>query len=266
MTSRFVLHKEWHVRQAGISLVELMVSMTVSLILLLALYLIFMTTKLSQQSESGLAQMQDDQRMAMTLISQMIQSAGYYSNRMNSGRESLFPAIAASSQQLPFSAGQFISGTAGNTNTPDVIGVRFQIGTNESATNDGVVNCLGATDPAVYSNVITVDTASLQLTCSINGQQPAVAVAGGKRASGTAGTAIACNSVGYQGISNLKFQYGYDAGGSGSVTQYLAASGVTDWAAVRSVKVALTMLYCTRQGVLPTQVSISRVVFVPNQL
>ncbi|WP_293761988.1 PilW family protein [uncultured Aquitalea sp.] len=266
MSGRYLLCKGRRARQAGISMVELMVSLTISLILLLALYSIFMTTRLSQQSENGLAQMQEDQRMAMTIISQMIQSAGYYSNRMSSGRDSLFPVIASSSQQLPFSVGQFISGRAGDANTPDVIGVRFQIGTNENAASDGVVNCLGATDPAVYSNVITVDAASLQLTCSVNGQQPAVAVAGGKRANGMAGAAIPCKNAGYQGISNLKLQYGYDASGSGSVTQYLAASGVTDWAAVRSVKVALTTLYCQRQGVLPAAVTISRVVFVPNQL
>ncbi len=261
MSGRYLLCKGRRARQAGISMVELMVSLTISLILLLALYSIFMTTRLSQQSENGLAQMQEDQRMAMTIISQMIQSAGYYSNRLSTSRENLFPASAQYS--VP---GQFITGSTGaSASAPDTVGVRFQVGTDENGVNDGVVNCLGATDANVYSNLLTVDPLALQLTCSVNGG-PAVALAGGRRASGTAGAAVPCNSVGYEGISNLKLQYGYDSQLSKSVTQYAAASSGFNWAAVYSVKVTLTMLYCARQGALPTQVSVSRAVLVPNQL
>lgn len=270
MSGRYLLGKGWRARQAGISMVELMVSLTISLILLLALYSIFMTTRLSQQSENGLAQMQEDQRMAMTIISQMIQSAGYYPDRITSSRDSLFQAIASGPQQPPFLVSQFISGRDSTSNNPAVIGVRFKIGPDENNHDDNVINCLGSTASGVYSNVITVDTSSLQLTCAINGDQ-AVPVVGGKRASGTAGAAIPCNNAGYLGISNLDLRYGTTsttaaASNTRSVSQYLAASEVKDWSAVRSVKVMLTTLYCTRQGILPAQAQISRVVFVPNQL
>ena len=77
-TQRRTLASRRHNR--GMTLIELMVAITVGLFLLLAMYAIFVSFKLTSQSQNGLAQMQDDQRMSMTILSQIAQSAGYFGN------------------------------------------------------------------------------------------------------------------------------------------------------------------------------------------
>jgi type IV pilus assembly protein PilW len=64
--------------QRGLTLIEMMVAMTIGLVFLLALSALFLSFKQTSQGQHGIAQMQDDQRMAMTILSQVIQSAGYF--------------------------------------------------------------------------------------------------------------------------------------------------------------------------------------------
>lgn len=245
----------------GMTLIELMVAITVGLFLLLAMYAIFVSFKLTSQSQNGLAQMQDDQRMSMTILSQIAQSAGYFGNVQTQLVNTALLADNSTVSGVSFSAGQALFGTdSGSATAPDTLYIRFQ-----SLQNDGVLNCLGNTNTAsagtvTYINQLAVASSTLQLTCGINGAaaQPIVG--------GLASPVTTCPSIGYRGISNIQFLYGVDPGNTGSVTQYVTAGSVTNWLNVRSLRATLSMQYCGQIGAAPVTISFPRFIFLPNQI
>ncbi|SUX39248.1 PilW family protein [Chromobacterium violaceum] len=197
-------------RQRGSGLIEVMVAIAIGLALLGILTMIFSSVRLTKTSQSGLAQLQDNQRTAMTLISSIVQSAGYYPN----------PQTQTAAQALPagngFAAGQSIIGTSGASGAPDTLSVRFA-----SQVNDNTLNCNGAGgNGQIYINQFAVN-GSKQLTCAVNG--------------GTAQVLV-------DGVSGMKVLYGVDETGAGSTTHYYPASSLPAGAAVRSVWVTLTMI------------------------
>src|ERR1700685_920534 len=62
----------------GFTLLELMIAMTIGLFLAGALITVVQTNKTVFLNQNQLEQMQDSARMAMTLMSNVIQSAGYF--------------------------------------------------------------------------------------------------------------------------------------------------------------------------------------------
>lgn len=64
-------------RQAGLTLVELMVAMLLSLMLLSGVITVFQANKVTFYTQEGLAQLQENGRMALALISRDIRNAGY---------------------------------------------------------------------------------------------------------------------------------------------------------------------------------------------
>ncbi|WP_276608565.1 MULTISPECIES: prepilin-type N-terminal cleavage/methylation domain-containing protein [Aquitalea] len=259
--SRLLSSKRY--RSHGFTLIEMMVAMTIGLVFLLALSALFLSFRKTSQGQGGIAQMQDDQRMAMTILSQVIQSAGYFPNPASATLATALSADSSTVSGVSFSAGQVVYGVdSGVSSTPDTLYVRYQ-----SAQNDGVVNCQGGSNAssttATYINQLSASATTQQLTCGLNGAT-AVGVVGGLNPS----SASICTSVGYVGISNVKFLYGFDASQSGSVTRYASAGVVTSssaWPYVYSVKPVITQLYCFQQGVAPQSVTFSQTISLPNQ-
>ncbi len=64
----------------GFTLIELMIALLVGLFLLGALLTIVQANKQVFGNQNLLAQVQDNERMAMTMITDVVQSAGYFSN------------------------------------------------------------------------------------------------------------------------------------------------------------------------------------------
>ncbi|MBT2867518.1 PilW family protein [Chromobacterium violaceum] len=198
-------------RQRGSGLIEVMVAIAIGLALLGILTMIFSSVRLTKTSQSGLAQLQDNQRTAMTLISSIVQSAGYYPN----------PQTQTAAQALPagngFLAGQSIIG--GTSGASDTLSVRFA-----TLSGDTVLNCNGSSNASgngqVYINQFAVNSSN-QLTCAVNG--------------GTAQVLV-------DGVSGMKVLYGVDEAGAGSTTHYYPASSLPAGAVVRSVWVTLTMI------------------------
>src|SRR5882724_10561988 len=115
----------------GFSIIELAVAMAVSVFLLAGLFSIMQSTHNSSDSERLLAQLQDDERIAMTLIGGVVESAGYYSSALNVPLATALPVSAT----FP-TAGQAV---AGGTNAQgDTITLRYQ-----ANQVDGVLNCQG---------------------------------------------------------------------------------------------------------------------------
>ncbi|OHX18978.1 PilW family protein [Chromobacterium sphagni] len=222
-------------RQAGSGLIEVMVAITIGLFLLSMLIIIFSSTELTENNENGLAQLQDNQRTAMTIINSIVQSAGYYPSPQSQTAAAALPAAGV------FAAGQSIAGTAG---PPDTLSIRFA-----TAPNDSVLNCNGNGNSGsanqVYVNLFAINSGN-QLTCSVNGGSAQVLV---------------------DGVSNISVLYGVDGSGNGSVNHYYNAAGLPAGATVRSVRVTLTMVnpLAAKPG-QPASVTMSWLIGLMNQL
>ena len=150
-------------RQRGYSLIELMVAMVLAVFLLAGLFTIFQGTRHTSTEQTELAQLQDNERLAMTILTDVIQQAGYYPNPATNSQTDALPVDGA---RFP-TAGQGVSGSSNNATQGDNLVVRYA--TNQS---DGVLNCVGVSNTAgpnglVYTQTFQINT-SQQLTCQPN--------------------------------------------------------------------------------------------------
>ena len=226
--------------QRGFTLVELMVAVGIALFLLYGLVTIvqgFRRTSLDQQS---LAQLQDQQRFAMTVLTDVIQAGGYFPDPTTWTPTTSLPAAA------PFGQGQPFTGTHGAVAPGDTIGVRYR-----TAQNDGVINCIGGTNTVTPTHLYTNSFRVLagQLQCALDGAAPVPLVSG---------------------VTNMTIYYGVKrnfAVTDYNVDTYLTADQMlnTDWDNVSSVRVVLTFtnpLYKGPGGGQQPTVTFDRVVEV----
>lgn len=211
--------------QAGFTLIELMVAIALALFIVAGLSVLFVNMKITFTSQDQQAQVQDSQRLAMTMLTTTIQSAGYFIDPINNTQASALPASTVNNPDgTSFSASQGIggtSGTVGPSGSSDTLNVRYQ-----TASGDGVMNCLGGNNPSTStSSVVWVNSfsvnASNELTCAVNG-----------------GTAVALVS----NVAQMNLVYGVDTSGDGAVDTYLSASAITSanlWGNVHSAKLTL---------------------------
>jgi type IV pilus assembly protein PilW len=238
--------------QAGLTLVELLVALLIGLFLLGGLMTLVQDNRRSFASQNQLSQLQDNERLAMTIISDVIQAAGYFPNPTLNTASSAIPAVGT------LAAGQPLAGTYNGTAPGDSITVQY-------ATNsgDGILNCSGNSNTSggvvAYSNVFSVVNGQLQ--CALT------STPGGTVTYPLVGTATGVGD----GIIvyNLSILYGIGAGNN--VTEYVNATGVTNWSNVVSMQVSLTFqnpLWSATnigQGTQPQYLTVQRVVDVMNQ-
>src|SRR5208282_1564435 len=95
------LHKQFCApAQRGFTLIEILVALTIGLFLLGALLIIVQTNRAVFGNQSQLAQLQDAERMAMTVMADVIQSAGYFPDPTTNTLTTTLTAVA------PFASGQ----------------------------------------------------------------------------------------------------------------------------------------------------------------
>jgi type IV pilus assembly protein PilW len=207
-------------RQRGFTIVELMVTLAIALFLLGGLVTIVQNVRASYSQQQALVQLQDQQRFAITLLTDVIQAGGYYDNPVNDTVVSALPAVAPS-----FGSGQAFFGTQGGAAPAagDTISVRFR-----TAQNDGIINCTGGSNTAfgpnhVYTNTFDVN-ANGQLECSLDGAAAVPLVSG------------VVNLQIYYGVKRLVPATDYN------VDTYAQANAMqaTDWSQISSVRVIVT--------------------------
>jgi type IV pilus assembly protein PilW len=212
-------------RQRGYSLIELSVAMLIAIFLLGGLFSILQTTRNASNSQTALAQLQDNERMAMTLLTQTIQNAGYFPNPLGQTAVLAFPSDSAFA-----TAGQVLTGGTNSMShgIGQTITVRYQ-----TESTGVVLGCLGAVDTPINSSheyqlfvqgdAPTYKTSSLY--CSVDG-----------------GTAVQL----VPNVSNIAFTYGVDTTGGANtlngVTAYIPTANMnsTYWTNVYSVSIQLT--------------------------
>lgn len=215
--------------ERGFTFVEIMVAIALGLFLIGGLLTLVQAMRRTATNQSGLSQLQDNERMAMQLITDVVQSTGYFTSPLTNSAASSF-LIGTYGPAVFTYGGQALVGnyTAG---IPDVITNRYQ--TAGTTVGDNAINCTGNSSaaPASFVNQITVDTTKNYLTCQlwVNGGNP---------------TTVAL----VPGITGMSVLYGVETGNglaSNSVDTYLTADLVTAgslWPQVRSVQVTLTFV------------------------
>jgi len=228
-------------RQRGLSLIELMIGVVLALFLVGGVAVIEQSMRGAYGDQASLNQLQDNERLAMTLMNDVIQAAGYFPNPTSNTAASVFPASGSFSQQQ-----QVITGTTGASPPGDTISVRYSTDGTE-----GLLDCTGSTVTAPGNLTYTFAITSGALTCSVNG-----------------GTAIPLVT----GVTNMTVLYGVKTGtgnSTPSIDTYLSANQMTTsnwWTTVRSVRVSITFTNpLANQAHQPATMQISRVINLNSQ-
>lgn len=227
-------------RVRGFTLLELMIALTIGIFLLGALMIIVQTNRTVFGNQNKLAQLHDSERMAMTMLTDVIQSAGYFPDPTINTQAGTFLAVA------PFGGGESINGLSAAGPPVDQISVRYM-----TASGDGILNCSGLPNtsgsPQIYVNKFQI--INNQLVCTMNTQQ--------------------YNLV--SGVTNMEIWYGvkYNVATAGNdADTYMTASQIVGlWSSVVNVMVKLTLINPLYDGTpkQPQFVTIQRVIGVMNQ-
>lgn len=205
--------------QRGLTLIELMIAVTIGLVIMLGLTVVFLRVKDAANTHDGLAQLQDDERMALTLLTSSIQTAAYFPDPLTHQASDANTLPAANTSQGSFAAGQGIVGTSPAAPASHTLTTRYV-----SAGGDGLMDCLGQTRTSrtTITNLYTVSAAA-GLGCSVD--------------DGTTTTTLIST------VGALSVLYGTDGSGSGNADRYLTASAVTAaslWPRVKTARLTLT--------------------------
>ncbi len=241
-----------------------MIALLIGVFLLGALLTIVQANKQVFVGQNLAAQLQDNERMSMTMMADVIESAGYFTNPFQNGNPFNPPAppwnlTGAGATPWP-SPLQFISGVYNAAPPGDQITVLTWTNTgaapNGNPSDLNILNCsgLGNTTGGILAVAETFEVLNGQLICIMNGQQY---------------TLVGDANV---KVTNLSVLYGVktSATAGNNVDTYMTATQVgtlaNPWTQVISVLVTLTFTnpaYATGQG---TQyVSIQRVIGLMNQ-
>jgi type IV pilus assembly protein PilW len=216
----------------GMSLISLMIALTIGAFLLAGLFTLWLQTRNTLNAQGSLAQLQDNERMALTVMANTVQDSGYYPIAENYGASPPSPTLtsanafpASSASTYSFAAGQYITGTYGGGTASDTVAVRYM--------SDGnALDCLGQLQPnlVLVTNTYTVNTQGY-LTCAVT-----ATTSGGTTTNTSAMPVVS-------GVSLFTAYYGVDPNNTGSATEYMTATEVASsnyWPYVRSVKLQLT--------------------------
>ena len=197
------------------TLIEIMVALAVTSFLLIGLFTIVQTMLLVSNNQSSVSQLQDNERLAMTRMGDVIQQAGYFTAPTTHIRPVACCAptsVAIGTQTVTFAADQAIFGMHAATPAPqDTITVRYYAGS-----TDNLVNCDGtiSVPVGIIYNTFAID-ANGNLTCRLS------TVIGGVTIIGNPVILVA-------GIKDMVILYGVNTSGisSNPVDSYITASSM----------------------------------------
>jgi type IV pilus assembly protein PilW len=203
--------------QAGFTLVELMVAMTLGMVLMVVISNVFVASKESYRTTEDMSRLQENARFAVTHLGRVLRMASYVDD----------PTAVSVTRASIFGAAPAVTGTEGGGTVSDSVTVRYQ------GSADGTVfDCQGN---QIAGGAFVV--ARFHLAAAGDG-------------SGT--TSLYCDNTGtvgpvaadlelVQGVENLQVLYGEDTDGDGTANRYLVQSSVTTLDNVVSLRIGLLM-------------------------
>jgi len=222
-------------RTAGFTLVEMMVAMAIAMIVLLGLSVTFVNLKSTFNSQDKFAQLQDNERLALSMLTTSLNEAGYWPNPWSMDRAK---ALTLSSDPTygTMQPGWAVFGQAAVAGPP-VVTENLQTAY-VSASGDGVLTCQGGTNTSGSNgkirNVFYVQT---DPSTGISSLGCAVLFNDSTTTSpGAAWTPIINN------VQSMSVMYGVDSDGDNLVDKYLGPADVTTqslWGNVKSAQITL---------------------------
>lgn len=192
-------------RQAGVTLLELMIALSLGLLLLTGIGTIYVGSNQTYRVQEQNARIQEAGRFALETVGRSVRQAGYWDMPAS------MLALATSFTGTP------ITGTNGSGSASDAV----------TTQRDGIAgerDCEGTVLTAtVVQEAIQRDATDLELVCESNRD----------------GTIAVDPQPLVSNVEDLQIIYGLDTDGNQSANQYLDASLVTDWAQVVSVRVCV---------------------------
>ncbi len=236
-------------RQLGYSLIELMVAILIALFLIAGVLTVEQSVHDSYADRSGLSRLDDDERFTMSLLTEIVQSAGYYPNPVFTSIATASPSVsttATNGDALVFQQGQSVYGlhkttsVNGTTYDLDSVAIRYM-----TAGNDGIPVCDGTSNTSgtdvVYTNYFYIET---QPNPNPNGAPISYLYCALET-----GNTWATNAV--QLVKNVEYMqiwYGLHTQtgtpGDNYVDTYVPAADMTttDWSEVTTVRIAVTFV------------------------
>jgi type IV pilus assembly protein PilW len=153
--------------QRGFTLIELMIAITLGIFLVGGLIMMVQSTRDAFGKQQLLAQLQDNERLVMTFLAEVVESTGYFPNPALYSNTNVFTAPSG----VFVTPGQAVFGTFSAAAPYDTLTIRYAAGL-----NDNVFNCRGLTNTAVapydvFVNkfwVNIVDPNNPVLTCTVS--------------------------------------------------------------------------------------------------
>jgi len=235
---------------SGFTLIELMIAITVAIFLVGGLLMMVQSTRNTVTTQTQLAQLQDNERLVLTFMTEVIESTGYFPD----------PHTYTAAQVMPVApsfatAGQAVSGIyAGGVAPGDTVSIRYGAGLNDDVFNcRGTKNAVGPYD--TFVNTFWINNANPNnpiLTCTFS--SGAVPLPG-----------VQVPLV--NGVQNLTVLYGVKKNpvDTGTCTDtYLNAGQMlaADWSNVCTIKITVTFINPLNTG--PATIPITRVIAVMN--
>ncbi len=199
--------------QQGLTLVELMVAATISLLLMAGVIQVFLSSKVSHNLQNGLGRLQENARAAMDILSLNISMAGY-----NVGTTAI-NKINTTNTLNNATANTALGFTVANGKASDVIEISYQ-----SATD-----CLGQASGGTVTDRYYLNGTNLM--CLGNGSATPGIIA--------------------EGVENMQILYGEDTDGDKIANRYINASNIAAKPIV-SVRIALLVSTVESTGTIDT--------------
>jgi type IV pilus assembly protein PilW len=207
-----------HRQQRGISLVEIMVALLLSLVLSAGVLEIYLSSKQSYRAQEGYSRLQENARFAIETLAHYIRFTGYKLSPADTNDA----AFALTTNPSPiFALGQVLAGSDGGGSNSDSITFRYK-------DDDLLGDCgtppsgAGAQSERIVTFAIDADN---ELSCTVY----------------VDGALTHNNQPLVEGVENMQILYGIDTDNDGSANQYVIASDVPAWSAVSSVRVSLLL-------------------------
>lgn len=201
--------------QVGLTIIELMISLALSLFLILVAAQFFVANKMTYRTQQAQADVQERGRFAMSWLGQQIRQAGYVANsEIASSFATLYRATNASGSAVAMQASQLFAGSS------STLQLRVR-----GADDGNIVDCSGQGLVQNASRTHVIDRSGSSLRCD--------------------GTEVV------PGVTQLVFQYGQDTTGDRVPDNYVATPPAS---AVYAIRVCM-VVESLEANVAPSAVS-----------
>ncbi|MGB1579963.1 MAG: PilW family protein [Nevskiales bacterium] len=224
------LYTPWH-KSAGLSLVELMVALAISLFMLAALVQIMAGSTQTFRTNDGLSRIQEGGRYAIEIIGRQIRSAGYHSHNVSLGLGidlDDWPLNGAPAGSLA------IEGADGADGAPDSLTIRYFVASDCAASN-----CVPA--PVTLNDASVTPDTWIAVTLSVDANRSLIADVRDQSNNQIHQPANANGLPLVDGVSDMQLTYGINQDGKLRYATATTIAAEGSWQDVISVRVNLVM-------------------------